>query len=114
MDTIFCQQPHFPNQGGIDSFDTFTVENCIPQGRAPSLLLFAITINDLPVNSNVDINIFADDSCIWETGLDINKLAFNIQNSLLEVVRWCDTWGFRISFQIGYGSLYQTSENTVH
>ena len=93
----FVSNRTFQVRVGSTLSNTFTLENGIPQGSALSPLLFAIMMNDLPINLNVDINIFADDSCIWETGLDINQLVSNIQSSLQGVVNWCDTWGFRIS-----------------
>ena len=77
--------------------DTFSLENGIPQGSVLSPLLFAIMINDFPTSTGAEINIFADDSCIWDTGLDIQNLIENLQKSLVCITEWCNTWGFRIS-----------------
>ena len=54
-------------------------------------------MHDIPVNAETQINIFADDCCIWDSGLDIAGLNSNLQYSLESISNWCNKWGFRIS-----------------
>ena len=54
-------------------------------------------INDLPENICSNINIFADDVCIWESGLRLKEIIEKLQVSLDGISTWCRSWGFNIS-----------------
>ena len=93
----FLKNRTFQVRVGSTLSDRYVLDNGIPQGSVLSPLLFSIMMNDLPDNLAANINIFADDCCIWETGLDLTKITSVIQESLRRVTDWCDEWGFRIS-----------------
>ena len=54
-------------------------------------------INDLPENISSGINLYADDCCLWESGLNLDTIKQELQNSLDKVTNWCSTWGFRVN-----------------
>lgn len=78
--------------------DPRQLENGTAQGSVISPLLFLIMINDLPdCLSGVESSLFADDSCIFKTGRDLDFIVKNIQKNLNKIAAWCDLWGFKIN-----------------
>jgi hypothetical protein len=75
--------------GASSSFGHLTVG--VPQGSILGPLLFCIFINDLPllVGNKVLCEMFADDSSLHSTSLDINSLQSNLQTGLTNVEKWC-------------------------
>ena len=74
------------------------VENGTAQGSVISPLLFLIMINDLPeCLSGVESTLFADDSCIFKSGKDLESIVASIQVNLHNIATWCDQWGFKIN-----------------
>ena len=66
-------------------------------------------INDLPdVITNAKSSLFADDSCIFKSGRNLDQLESNIQKNLTAIEKWCNEWGFRLSTEKNCSSfIYQ-------
>lgn len=80
--------------------DRFKLENGTPQGSVVSPILFLIMINDLPtlpVKTNTKTAIYADDTAIWKSGKDLDKIIETLQKNLDKILVWCQTWGFILS-----------------
>jgi ribonuclease HI len=78
--------------------ETLKLENGTPQGSVISPLLFLIMINDFPTTDNKVTNaIFADDSSIWKSGQDLDKIIKVLQIELDKIQKWSDLWGFILS-----------------
>ena len=76
----------------------YPLQNGTAQGSIISPLLFSIMINDLPdVITNAKSSLFADDSCIFKSGRNLDQLESNIQKNLTAIEKWCNEWGFRLS-----------------
>ena len=76
----------------------YVLDNGTAQGSIISPLLFLIMINDLPGSlKDVDLSLFAYDSCIFKSGRNIKFITNLIQDNLDRISNWCDKWGFRIS-----------------
>ena len=74
------------------------LQNGTAQGSVISPLLFLLMINDLPDNlHNVESSLFADDSCIFKSGRNLDVILKAIQDNLNKVSHWCDLWGFKIN-----------------
>ena len=55
-------------------------------------------INDLPDSLHgVETSLFADDSCIYKSGKNLDKILEVIQHNLDLLADWCERWGFRIN-----------------
>src|SRR5207245_720328 len=94
-------------QVGEAKSKTCTLENGTPQGSTISPILYLIMINDLTLhNKDVDLSLFADDSAIFKSGTNLQRLVTDIQGSLDEIQKWCDAWGFRISVNKSCGVLF--------
>ena len=63
-------------------------------------------MNDFPDNISTDINIFADDFCIWDTGLYIKQLEYSIHTSPNTVSSWCSKWGLQVSSSKSTATLF--------
>ena len=87
------------------------LENGVPQGSVLSPLLFSIMINDLPKDIRSNINIFADDICIWESSLNLQEVIANLQSSLDKISTWCKSWGFRITSEKSAAMVFTRRRN---
>ena len=77
--------------------DTHTLENGTPQGSVISPILFLLMINDLPDNiKQTDKTLFADDSCLFKSGKNLDPILRKMQVSLNKLTDWCDKNGFNI------------------
>jgi len=55
-------------------------------------------INDLPNDiTETETTLFADDSCLFKSGRNLDFILHKMQNSLDKLVEWCDLSGFKIS-----------------
>ena len=77
---------------------SFPVKNGTPQGSIISPLLFLVMINDLPDNIiDSQTSLFADDSCLFNSGRQLDVILRRMQDSLNRLKMWCDKNGFKIS-----------------
>jgi len=67
----------------------YILENGTAQGLIISPLLFLIMINDLPDSlRDVESSLFADDSCIFKSGRNLNHITKYIQDNLNKITEW--------------------------
>ena len=64
----------------------------VPQGSVLGPLLFLIYINDLPDNLISSSKLFADDTSIFSTVLDINRSSEALNQDLLTIKDWATQW----------------------
>ena len=63
-----------------------------------SPVLFIIVISDLPESSNgVKLALFALDSSMWKSGPNVSELSRDVQQYLMDTVKFVEEWGFKIS-----------------
>ena len=67
------------------------VTSGIPQGTVLGPLLFLLYINDVPDNLSTSVRLFADD-CILYTPIRTQNDSSLLQNDLLKLQKWQDTW----------------------
>ena len=67
------------------------VTSGVPQGTVLGPLLFLLYINDLPDNLSTSVRLFADD-CILYTPIRTQNGSSLLQNDLLKLQKWQDTW----------------------
>ena len=65
--------------------NSLQLQNGIPQGSVLSPILFAVMISDLPENMTSTIKLYADDCCLWNTGLKAEEANAGLQRSLDKV-----------------------------
>jgi len=63
----------------------YTPDNGIAQGSIISPLLFLIVINDLPDSLDVESSLFADDSCVFKSGKNLNYIRKCIRRNLEKI-----------------------------
>lgn len=71
--------------------DTLNVTSGVPQGSVLAPILFLLFINDLAVNINANIRLFADD-CILYKQVKSCCDQIELNDALNDVVRWCSKW----------------------
>ena len=64
----------------------------VPQGSILGPLLFLIYINDLPERLKTDAKLFADDTSLFSTVIDIDKTSDNLNNDLSVIREWAYLW----------------------
>ena len=64
----------------------------VPQGSILGPLLFLIYINDLPERLKTDAKLFADDTSLFSTVIDIDKTSDNLNNDLSVIKEWAYLW----------------------
>ena len=94
----FMEQRTFQVKIGDKLSNTYDLENGVPQGSVVSPLLFLLAVNDFPeMTDNVKKSIFADDSSIWTTGKNLEKITKHIQKAINKIEKWSALWGFSLS-----------------
>ena len=63
--------------------------NCgVPQGSVLGPVLFLCYINDLPLLSELNSSLFADDACLSLSDKSLKTLELRINNELLKISNW--------------------------
>ena len=66
-----------------------TVKSGVPLGSILGLLLFILFINDMPLHTEGDMDMYADDSTLSTVGKNINELEDTLNHDLQNVDKWC-------------------------
>jgi hypothetical protein len=75
--------------GNLQS-QTMKIISDVLQGSILGPLLFLIYINDIAFISNdIKIDLFADDSTLYESGENISKVEVKLQDHLNNIEKWC-------------------------
>ena len=61
----------------------------VPQGSILGPLPFILFVNDLPLSTRLEIDMYADDSTLHTAGNSINELSTKITTALVGVHTWC-------------------------
>ena len=77
------------------------INNDTTQGSVISPLLFLVMINDLPLGiRNTELTLFADDSCVFKSGRNLDVIVRYVQQSIDVVSQWCQENGFKIGLSM--------------
>ena len=77
-----------------------------PQGAVLSLLLFNLTLSDIPHGVYVQRYVYADDITLSCCSNNIKEAAGRLQCYLKEFVKWVDMWGLEINYKKTYIQCY--------
>ena len=91
MDSYLCQRTQVVSIHGKLS-RICDIKCGVPQRSVLGPLLFLIFINDVPLvlSEKVhSIDLYADDTTIYDMQSDLETLQSNLQHSLLKLQKWC-------------------------
>src|SRR5271163_426393 len=54
-------------------------------------------------------SIFADDCAAWKSGKNLKLLCSNVQKHLDDVIKWTETWGFKLNAEKSVAVLFTTN-----
>ena len=75
---------------GIHESETLSISSGVPQGSILGPVLFLIYINDLAyASNNMNVDLYADDSTLHESGFDLTSVENSLQIKLYDVNKWC-------------------------
>ena len=75
--------------GNIQS-DILQINSRVPQGSILGPLLFLIYINDIAFSyPDLNIDLYADDSTLFQSGFDISNIEEKLQSDLDNISHWC-------------------------
>ena len=67
-----------------------TVKSGVPQGSILGPLLFLLYINDVTLScQELNIDLYADDSTLYESGFELYKIQNKLQSNLNCIIDWC-------------------------
>ena len=72
--------------------DLVNIKAGVPQGSVLGPLLFLLYINDIVVNLNTNIRLFADDTALFIEVDDPRNAAHQLNSDLDIINRWAENW----------------------
>lgn len=73
------------------------VKHGVPQGSILGPLLFLLFINDLPLHTDVNTDLYADDATIYQANSSLKEIEITLQKALSNIAEWCKQNGMLIN-----------------
>lgn len=88
---------HFQVKYKSEQTSLFQVSSGVPQGSVLGPILYLLFTADLPIDNNVEMSTFADDTAILASHPDPTVASYLLQNALDNLQEWLQKWRIKVN-----------------